>query len=466
LVAPALLAGCAALALDSGPAREEVAHLVRERSGRGVTPAFPSQDRRAVERRIRSLLTNGLTVDETVEVMLLQNRDLRALYTDLDVSQSDVVQATLLHNPVLDAVAGVPIGGGTADISFGVAMDVIDLLYVPLRRQVAAAMLERTKLRVAGEVLDFVWRTQIAYYRHQADEQMLEVRRQVGASTAASFELTRRLREAGNVTALALASEESIAEEAKLDVSAAEIDARESRERLNVLMAFSDPVASDWKTASSRLPDPPADALDLRRIEARASERSLDLAAAAQLVTAAGRVLGLDRADALFPETVVGGRSERKRSTWQLGPTLTLPIPLFDRGQARLARARAELERARELRQALAVRIRSAARSARDRVAGHRDRALHYRNVMLPVRERVLRETTLQYNAMQVGPLDVLRAEEQQITTAERYIEALTSYWTARADLGLVLAGRLPPGEPAPAPPALEQLPRFPFPAL
>jgi cobalt-zinc-cadmium efflux system outer membrane protein len=85
---------------------------------------------------------------------------------------------------------------------------------------------------------------------------------------------------------------------------------------------------------------------------------------------------------------------------------------------------------------------------------------------MLPVRQRILRETALQYNAMQVGPLDVLRAKEQQVTAAERYIEALTSYWIARADLGIVLAGRLPPGEPAPAPPALEQLPRFPFPAL
>ena len=78
----------------------------------------------------------------------------------------------------------------------------------------------------------------------------------------------------------------------------------------------------------------------------------------------------------------------------------------------------------------------------------------------------ILRETQLQYNAMQVGPLDLLRAKEQQIEAAGRYIDALREYWEAHADLTLLLAGRLPPTEPVPAVPAVEQLPRFPFPTL
>jgi cobalt-zinc-cadmium efflux system outer membrane protein len=112
------------------------------------------------------------------------------------------------------------------------------------------------------------------------------------------------------------------------------------------------------------------------------------------------------------------------------------------------------------------VQVRSAARTARDRVAGHRDRALGYKNDLLPVQQAIVRETELQYNAMQLGPLDLLRAKEHQIETAARYVEALRDYWTARADLGLVLAGGIPAGEAHPPPPALEQLPRFPFSAL
>ncbi|MCS7050905.1 MAG: TolC family protein, partial [Thermomicrobium sp.] len=184
------------------------------------------------------------------------------------------------------------------------------------------------------------------------------------------------------------------------------------------------------------------------------------------LIAAATENVALDRASGLFPEVIVGGKGERDGPEWKPGPTLTLPLPFFDYGQARVARARAELRQARELHHALAVRVRSVVRSTRDRLAGHRDRALHYRDTLLPVLDRVVQETQLQYNAMQVGPFELLRAKEQQIATAVRYIDTLREYWSARADLALILAGRLPPTEPVPAAPTLEQLPRFPFPAL
>ena len=467
MLLPALsLGGCAAVAIDRSAGFSQVSGIVEDRSGRVIKRRVgPPTDPSVVE-AVRSRLRDGLTADEAVEITLLQNRNLQALYTDLDVAQSDLVQASLLHNPVVDAVAGFPVGGGMVDLSFGVAMDVIDVLYLPLRKRVAAAALEQAKLRVAAEVLEFAWRTQTAYYEHQANEQTLEMRAQVARSTAASFELAKRMREAGNITELALASEQALADQAKLDLRAAEIAVRESRERLNALLGLWGEDAATWETAPPRLPDPPDEPLDVERLESRAIERSLDLAAAERLVVTAGNALGLNRASALFPEIVAGGAAERDGPEWEPGPTLALPIPLFDRGQARIARAEADLERARELHHALAVEIRAAVRAARDRLAGHRDRASYYRDAMLPVRERVVRETELQYSAMQVGPLDLLRAKEQQIETAARYVETLRDYWTSRTDLGLILAGRLPPGEPAPAAPALEEMPRFPFPTL
>lgn len=459
-------AGCATVAVDAQAGRDAVSGIVKGRGQAAIGTTVVAPDDQVAARSVRALLAEGLTVDKAVEIALIQNRDLRALYTDLDVAQSDLVQASLLHNPVVDAVAGFPIGGGMVDMSFGMAIDVVDFLYVPLRKRVANARFEETKLRVAGDILAFAWRTQTAFYRHQADEQMLAMRRQVTESAVASMELTERMRRAGNVTDLAVASERALAEQAKLDFRMAEIAVRESRERLNGVLGLWGEEAGSWKIASDRLPDPPEEPLDTDRLESRAVEKSLDLAAAERLVVAAGEALGLDRGNALFPEVVVGGKGERRGAEWESGPTLTLPIPFFDHGQARIARAKAELERARELHYALAVRLRIAVRIARDRVEGHRDRALHYRRVMLPVRDLVVQETRLQYNAMQLGPLDLLRAKEQQIDAATRYVDALRDYWMARADLGLILAGRLPPGDAAPAPPALEQLPRLPFSAL
>jgi outer membrane protein, heavy metal efflux system len=63
---------------------------------------------------------------------------------------------------------------------------------------------------------------------------------------------------------------------------------------------------------------------------------------------------------------------------------------------------------------------------------------------LLPLRERIVNETQLQYNAMQRGVIDLLRAREQQMRAAAAYIETLRDYWLALTDLGLLLSGRLP----------------------
>jgi len=466
VIATTGLGGCAAVAVDPHAGFPQVAQLVTERAGKEVAWTPGTEETPPALEAVSARLQDGLSEDDAIQIALLNNHELQALYARLGIAQADLVQASLLHNPVLDAATGFPVGGGMVDLNFGAAMDFIDLLYTPLRKRVATAKFEETKLRVAAEVLDLAWRTQTAFSRHQANEQMLEMRRQVAASTAATFELAQRMREAGNLRELDLVAERALAEEAKLDLRLAEIAVRESRETLNAFMGLWGEESQAWTTASVHLPEPPREPLDTERLESRAVERSLDLAAAEQLITAAAENVGLDRASALFPEVVIGGKGERDGPEWEPGPTFTLPLPFFDRGQARMARAQAELRQARELRSALAVRIRAVTRSTRDRLAGHRDRALHYRDVQLPVRERVLRETQLQYNAMQLGPLDLFRAKEQQIEAAVRYIDALREYWMAQADLALILAGRLPPTEPAPAAPALEQLPRFPFPTL
>jgi cobalt-zinc-cadmium efflux system outer membrane protein len=122
---------------------------------------------------------------------------------------------------------------------------------------------------------------------------------------------------------------------------------------------------------------------------------------------------------------------------------LHFPIPLFDQGQARVGRAVTELRRAQQEYYAMGVRVRSTARVVRERVQGAQDRALYYRDILLPLLERIVNETQLQYNAMQLGVFDLLRARERQIQAAIAYVETLRDYWLARTDLGQMLSGRL-----------------------
>jgi cobalt-zinc-cadmium efflux system outer membrane protein len=436
-----VVSGCASMTLDAG--FPEVKAAVEQRHPLEVAWNVGSKlDKQAAE-KIGALLKQKLTAEAAVQIALLNNRDLQAVYSDLGVAQADVVQAGLLSNPIFDAAIKFPVsGGGRPDLELGAAMNFLNLFYIPLRKRVAAARFEETKIRVTGAVLDLAGRVRKAFYTYEADEQMLELRQTIVQALAASFEIAHRLYQAGNISDLDYFSERAQFEAGKLALRAAEVSVRRSREELNVLMGVWGPQ-TQWQS-SGRLPDLPNQTLDIKDIERLSLERSLDLAQTRQHIIGSGEQLGLSRWTTLLPEFSAGPEAERREGSWEIGPRIDLSVPLFDQGQAALARTAAELRRSQQEYYALGIRIRAQARAALDRLEGAGDRANYYRDILLPLHERIVNETQLHYNAMQLGPFQLLRAREQQIQTAVGYVEALRDYWLARAEIEQLLDGRLP----------------------
>ena len=441
LVGGVFLSGCTSVALDGGFA--DVQNTVEKRARAQVVWNSGSElDRQAAE-RVTSLLARPLSADDAVQIALLNNRDLQATYSDLGVAQADLVQAGLFSNPIFDASVMFPVrGGGRPDLELGAAMNFLNVFYIPLRKRVAAARFEETKARISGSVLDFAGRVRTAFYNYEADQQSLELRRTIVDALGASLELTRRLHQAGNISDLDFARERAQLEAGKLALRSAEIAVRQSREELNMLMGLSGEQIQ-WQSPG-RLPDLQDMPDQTKDIERLALERSTEIAAARRRWIAEGEQLGLTRWTALLPDFSAGPNAERDDGAWQVGPKLDFLIPLFDQGQARSARSIAELRRIQNEYYALAVRIRAQARAARDRLEGAADRALYYRDILLPLHERIVNEAQLQYNAMQLSPLELLRAREQQIEIAASYVGALREYWLARADTEQILSGRLP----------------------
>jgi cobalt-zinc-cadmium efflux system outer membrane protein len=435
-----LVTGCATFDPQAG--FPEVSAAVAERSGRQVVWNVGTDLDAQVTQEIHTLLVNTLTADAAVQVALLNNRELQALYAELGVAQADVVQAGLLRNPLFDGAAKFPLTGGQPDLELGMAINFLHVFSIPLRKRVAAAGFEEAKLHVTGAVLDFAASVRTAFYRHQANEQLLELQQTIVQALAVSLEVTRRLHAAGNITDLDLARERALTEEVKVQLRATEMAERQSREQLNSLMGLWGEETA-WHS-DRRLPDLPEPPVPLADLERQALRRSLDLARARQQMIVAGEQLGLNRTTALVPESHIGALAERQEGAWEVGPTLEFPIPLFDQGQARVGRAWTELRRAQQTHYALGVEIRSVARALRDRLQGDQDRAQYYRDILLPLRERIVNATQLQYNAMQIGPVDLLRAREQQIQAAVAYVETLRDYWVTRTNLGQLLSGRLP----------------------
>lgn len=441
------LTGCATM--DSESPLADVSASIYERSAMKIAWRGETTEDEAAAVQIRALLRKKLTADDAVQIAALNNRELRAVYAALGLAQADLIQAGLFKNPLIDAAVFFPLTGVRPDFQLNVVVGFLDALYVPLRKRVAAAVFEEAKLTVTGVVLDFAADVRAAFYAHQADEQVVELRQTIVGALTASLDVSRRLHEAGNITALDLARDRAQTEEAKIALRTAEVAARQSREQLNILMgAWGEDT--DW-SIEPRLPQIP-DAVEADEVERIALERSVDVLVARQRIVAAGQQLGYTRATAFVPDLEVGAGAEREGDEpWKVGPAIAFPIPLFDRGQARVRRAAAELQRAEHEYHALGVRIRATARAVHDRVVGARDRALYYRDILLPLRERIVDDSQLYYNAMQIGIAQLLREREQQIATAVAYVDMLREYWLAQTDLLRIVSGRVPAAKSAQA---------------
>jgi cobalt-zinc-cadmium efflux system outer membrane protein len=437
------LTGCATF--DQRAGFSDVSTAVEERSGKRVVWNLGSELDAEAAQEVRRLLAGPLTADGAIQVALLNNRELQAMYAELGVAQADVVEAGLLANPVFDGAVLFPVAGGPVKAELNVAMSFLDIFYRPLRRRVAAARFEEAKLQVTGAVLDLAATVRAAFYRHQADEQRLELLETVVQALTASADVSERLYAAGNITDLDRARERALLEEERLQLRAAEVAVRESRAELNTLMGLWGEETA-WQV-ERRLSEVPADAVPLEGLERQALAQSLDVASARQRLVAGGEELGVSRALRFIPESSLGAGAEREEGEWKVGPTIELPIPLLNQGQGRLGRAAAEFRRAEQEYYAVGVRVRSAARLVKARLEGAEDRARYSRDVVLPLRERIVRETQLQYNAMQVGVFELLRAREQQIQAAISYVETLLDYWLARSALEQLMSGRMPGGE-------------------
>jgi outer membrane protein TolC len=150
---------------------------------------------------------------------------------------------------------------------------------------------------------------------------------------------------------------------------------------------------------------------------------------------------------------VVGERESS--GAWGFGPEAGVSLPIFDQGRGRAAAASAQLELIARLHQAQAVELRSQVRVARARVRAAHARARFLRQVLLPLRTRVVEEAMLRYNGMLAGPFQALDAKRQEIEAGARYIEAMERFWLARTTLDQALQGRATTAGPS-APPRLE----------
>jgi outer membrane protein, heavy metal efflux system len=447
----------AMLALISpvGMAREKedtfqgVQQSVRERTGKAVRWEADQAALEQALQEVRRLLRKPLTVDTAVQIALLNNQSLQATFEEIGLSTADLLEAATIPNPRIDLAIRFPDKppSGTY-VDYNAAIDFLGILMIPLKKRVAKDQLEAAALRVADETLELVSQVKGAFYSMQASQQLLKRFKLIANTGAASLNLAQRQHEAGNITDLALAQQQASYSRSQLDVATTEAEIRRGREKLNRLLGLWG-MDTDWQIADE-LPEVPGSDVPMRGLERLAISQRLDLQADYLRVAGQAKNLGLTKAFRLVGALDFGVESERETdSQTRTGPRFAIELPIFNQGQARIARSEAALRQARRRFEALAVDVRSQVREFRDELESKREIARFYQDELLPDQIQILNQSILNYNAMVIGNFELFTAKAEEARTERAYIDAVRDYWITRAELERAVGGNLIPRQPA-----------------
>ena len=438
----------AGFARDKEGAFQSVQQSVQERSGKTVRW---EKDQAAHEQALqdaRQLLRKPLTVDVAVQIALLNNRSLQATFEEIGLSAADLIEAATIPNPRFDLAIRFPDKppSGTY-IDYGAAIDFLSIIMIPLKKRVAKEQLEAAALRVADATLELVAQVKSAFYSLQASQQLLSRFHVIVDTNVASLDLAQRQHEAGNITDLALAQQQASYSRSRLDVASTEAEIRRDRERLNRLLGLWG-ADTDWQIAGE-LPEVPSSDFPMRGLERLAISQRLDLQADYLQVTGQVTNLGLTKSFRLVGALDFGVNSERETDAQtRTGPTFAIELPIFNQGQARIARSEAALRQAQDKFEALAVDVRSQIRELRDELTSKREIARFYRDELLPGERRILKESLTQYNAMEIQNFELFSTKAEEARTEREYLEAVRDYWISRAELERAVGGNLNPRRP------------------
>lgn len=424
---------------------------------------------------------NVVSLDSVVDLALSNNRALRADLQIIAQAKADLVQAGLLPNPMLSMLLAFPEGGGRSRIEFGLSQDLASLWLIPSRKKAAQGMLRQRILSFADTAVVLVNDLRSNYYSLQYQVRAVDLQ---GQNIKLLEDIARiieaRLR-AGESGQLDVYFTRGRLLEAQLDQVTLRADEQITRQTLMRLMGVANATA-DWKPIPLDVPlnviaAPEAELVEAalrQRLDAQAAQWELEASLAdfqqqkLRLIPTFGVGLGGERLERralpgrkILADTVrssiangaltapeIESRGQRNQERKQmidlvLGPTIEVPLPIFDQNQAQVAKAQARTRELQKRLEEIEQRVIEGVRAAliRRRLAEERVRLLE--QSLLPQWQANLTVARQTFLAGRESIVTVLLAQETLIRTQLSHAAALRDLETATASLERELSGRI-----------------------
>ena len=388
----------------------------------------------------------GLTLDKAIEIAVQGNKDLQATRYTVEQARGRLLQAGLPPNPRLDLSKRSDLifrneGEYTASVGISQQFPVagrLDRQKDVARVDVALAYAEirQAELKLASEVASAFYRVLALNRQIESRERLIDVDQKLVKGTRNRFKA---------------------AEVSELDVNAAQLDLQRLNQERTLLLSQR---ATQLAQLNQLLGRPTRQPLELddalpstERLPGLAEQQREALTLRPDLRFA---LLNADRAKAdqelaraqRWEDWTVGVGLEQGRQVIDSGPpqrisraigvNLSIPLPLVNRNQGRIAEAAAAGDQAYARIEALKLGISNEVTSVYAEAERLQQVIAEYQRSMLPLSERNVRLAQQGYDQGLVSIVEVVQAQRQQgelngayLNTLDQYLQALARLQTA-----------------------------------
>ncbi len=400
-----------------------------------------------------SIAASGVSpidADVAVREALAGNRDLQAALLAIDVARGRLVQAGRLSNPEIgvagfDDFAFQDEGERSQSVVLAQSFPVTSRL--ARERDVARSDVAIAEAEVREFVRALIADTLGAFYMLRGLDRQIEVNRElVDSFRRVEQTLTRRLRAAELSPA-----EVSLVRIERLTLEQEARRLRMERDTMNGRLArlLGRSPGDLIRPAGDLDPGPNIPRDDLSLLEEATRQRP-DLASARREIERAEADRALAGAE-VWEDLTIEVSYDRERQVFDdpigtqrdssLGVGVTVPLPLWNRQQGRIAAAAAELRRARRAADARSLRVEEEVRAALARVKALRLGVDEYEKALIPEAKQARSLFEQGYERGLVGIAELIQALRQDSEAQASYLELLSDLRQASIDLEAAIWG-------------------------
>ncbi len=419
----ALVCGTGACASTNGaPTRTDLDAAIRERTAAGIRlegqPSLPPDVN----------LADGLTQEEAVAVALWNSPSFQATLVDLGIARADLAEAGLLRNPIFSLL----FPWGPKQLEFTLQFPFDALIQRP--RRVEAARINATAIgeRLVWDALSLVAQVRTAHAEAITADRRLTLATENAALTRSLADITEARLRAGDISDLEARAPRTDALRTDVVRRAAQHDRDLSRLTLAALLGLDqgpEQLQPRLSAAYDAAPCPVEDATLKEALASRPDVRAAEItieAATARARWESSRTL------ALIGVLDANGRGAEG---FEIGPGVTLDIPLFNRNQGGTARATAEIERASRLYAAARTQVMADVRSAGVRVSQAQQALDDWSADIVPSLETEQRQAENAYSAGEIPLFNVLDVGRRLVDGRMRQLDAEADLYRSRIAL-------------------------------